>query len=87
VRRETVDRLRKLSREDLDFLLVVSQLEIGDDGVARQVPPGPSLDDDEGALMRDRTIQFGLTRHEIDEVWTRIQKLVAQVDSGELPVF
>jgi len=87
VRRETVDRLRQLSREDLDFLRVVSQLEVGDDGIARQVPPGPSLDDDEGALMRGRTIQFGLTRSEIDEVWQRIQSLLAQVDSGTLPVF
>jgi hypothetical protein len=87
VRRETVDRLRKLSREDLDYLLVVSQLEVGEDGVARQVPPGKSLDDDKGALMRGNTIQFGLTKHEIDQVWKRIQKLIAQVDSGQLPVF
>ena len=87
VRRETVDRLRKLSREDLDFLLVVSQLEVGNDGIARQVPPGQPLDEDQGALMRGKTIQFGLTKHEIDLVWKRIQNLIAQVDSGELPVF
>jgi len=87
VRRATVDRLRKLSREELDFLLVVSQLEIGDDGVARQVPPGKSLDDDKGALRQANTIQFGLTREELDKVWRRSQKLIAQVDSGKLPVF
>jgi len=87
VRRETIDRLRTLSRKDLDFLLVVSQLEVGDDGIARQAPPGQSLDDDEGALRRGDTIQFGLTRREIDLVWERIQKLIAQVDSGDLPVF
>jgi len=87
VRRATVDRLRKLSREDLDFLLVVSRLEIGDDGIARQVPPGKSLEDDKGALRQGNTIQFGLTRKEIEKVWRRIQKLIAQVDSGKLPVF
>jgi hypothetical protein len=87
VRRATVDRLRKLTRGDLDFLLVVSQLEVGEDGIARQVPPGKSLDDDEGALRTGSTIQFGLTRKELDNVWARIQKLIAQVDSGKLPVF
>jgi hypothetical protein len=87
VRRETVDRLRTLSREDLDFLLVVSQFEIDAHGIAHQVPPGKSLDDDTGALRQGDTIQFGLTKHEIDKVWERIQKLIAQVDSGDLPVF
>lgn len=87
VRRETVDRLRELSREDLDFLRVTAQLEVGDDGIARMVRPGKSLDDGEGALMRGRTIQFGLTRRELDRVWKRIQELIAEVDSGELPVF
>lgn len=87
VRRETVDRLRKVTRADLDFLLVASQLEVDDEGVARQVPPGPSLDDDEGALWQGSTIQFGLTRSELDKVWGRIQTLIEQVDSGELPVF
>ena len=87
VRKETVDRLRKLTRADLDFLLVVSQLEVGEDGVARQVPPGKSRDDDEGALRQGTTIQFGLTRKELDKVWGRIQELIAEVDSGKLPVF
>jgi hypothetical protein len=87
VRKATVDRLRKLTRADLDFLLVVSQLEVGEDGVARQVPAGKSLDDDEGALRQGTTIQFGLTRKELDKVWGRIQELIAEVDSGKLPVF
>lgn len=87
VRKETVDRLRKLERSDLDFLLVSAELRIGDDRVARQVPPGRSLDDDKGALMQGNTIQFGLTRKELDKVWARIQKLIAEVDSGRLPVF
>lgn len=87
VRAETVDRLRKVTRSDLDFLHVVSQLEIDDQGIARQVPPGESLDDGKGALKKGNTIQFGLTTKEIDKVWKRIQKLIAEVDSGELPVF
>ena len=87
VRQETIDRLRKISRDDLDFLLVVAQLEVDGDGFARQVPPGPSLDDDKGALYEGNTIQFGLTQKEIHKVWKRIQVLIQQVDDGELPVF
>jgi len=87
VRHETIDRLRKLSRPDLDYLLVVAQLEVDDQGIARQVSPGTSLDDDEGAVRQGNTIQFGLTRHEIDRVWERIQRLVREVDDGSLPVF
>ena len=37
--------------------------------------------------MRGNTIQFGLTRSELDKVWRRIEKLIARVDSGERPVF
>jgi hypothetical protein len=87
VRRETIDRLRRLSRADLDFLLVVAQLHVDEHGIAHQVHSGPSLDDDEGALRRGDTIQFGLTRHEIDGVWQRIQRLIRDVDEGRLPVF
>jgi hypothetical protein len=87
VRRETVDRLRKVRRQDLDFLLVVSQLQVGEDGIARQVRPGRSLGDDQGAMMQGSTIQFGLTRKEIDKIWARIQDLIAEVDSRRLPVF
>ena len=41
VRKETIDRLRALEREDLDFLLVVAQLEPDDEGVLQLVPSGP----------------------------------------------
>jgi hypothetical protein len=87
VRRDSVDRLRKLERSDLDFLLVASQLEVDAEGIAHQVLPGPSLDDDEGAVHRGDTIQLGLTRGEIDDVWKRIRQLIADADSGDLPVF
>jgi hypothetical protein len=86
VRRETVDRLRKLSRKDLDFLGVVAQLEIDEQGIARLVPSGPPLGDG-GAVRRGNTLQFGLTRREIDRVWERMQRLIRDVDDAALPVF
>ena len=87
LRKASIDRLRKLQRGDLDPLLVVAQAEFQDDGSVIQVKPGPSLDDSKGALRQGGTIQFGLTKTEIDDVWDRIQKLIAQVDDGSLPVF
>jgi len=83
VRGDRVDRLRKLTRSDLDFLLVAAQLEIDAEGIAHQVLPGPSLD----VLHRGNTIQFGLTRREIDGTWDRIQELIGEVDAGKLPTF
>lgn len=87
VREETIERLRKLQRSDLDFLRVVVQMQIDSAGVISKVEPGASLDDDEGALRKGDIVQFGLTKDEIDKVWKRIQKLIGQVDDGSLPVF
>jgi len=87
VRTETIERLRGLSREDLDFLLVVSQLEVDENGMFHNVEPGPPIDPDGGANARDGVVQFGLKRKEIDAVYARIQKLVAAVDAGEVPGF
>lgn len=87
VRKETIDRLRELDRDDLDFLEVTTQLELRDDGRFHLVPPGESLDDDVGALREGGTIQFGLTEDEIDEVWDRIEDLVDAVDDAKIPVF
>jgi hypothetical protein len=87
VRRETVERLRALKEEDLDALLVVAQLEPDADGVLQLVPPGPPIDEDDGASRRGTTVQFGLTEDEIEDVWERIEDLIEEVDDGDLPVF
>jgi hypothetical protein len=87
VRSDSVERLRALTREDLDSLLVVAQLEPDADGVLQLVLPGPPHDPHVGATLSGDVVQFGLTEAEVDAVWTRIQDLVASVDAGELPVF
>jgi hypothetical protein len=38
-------------------------------------------------MFEDGTLQLGLTRSEIDAVWERIQKLLADVASGKLAAF
>jgi hypothetical protein len=83
----SVDRLRKLQRADLDFLMVVSQLEADSEGILRSVDPGPPIDPEEGATLDGTTVQFGLTRHEVDAIWQRIEALIEKVDAGEIALF
>ena len=37
--------------------------------------------------IEGKTLQFGLTDDEIEDVWERIQDLIEDVDDGEIPVF
>ncbi len=85
--RVTLERLRELRRKDLDRLAVVTQLEADDAGILRIEAPGEAFDPAQGARLRGTTVQFGLTRDEIDAVWQRIQELIEAVDEGRLAVF
>jgi hypothetical protein len=87
LRKESIDRLREVRREDFDFLAVVAQLEIDEEGVLRPVPPGEPFDPDDGAVARAGSVQFGLTTSEIDDVYARIEALIQAVDDGRVPVF
>jgi hypothetical protein len=87
VRRESIERLRQVRREDLDFLAVVEQLEVDEEGMLRPVPPAAPFDPDTGARLRAGAVQFGLTTCEIDDVYERIEALVEAVDEGRVPVF
>jgi hypothetical protein len=86
-RKDSVDRLRKLEREDLEVLGVVAQLEANEDGVLVSVPHGKNLDPHRGVRISDGTVQFGLTAGELDDLWQRIQQVIGEVDDGSLPVF
>ena len=85
--RKSVDRLRKLQHSDLDFLMVVSQLEVDSEGILRSVDPGPPSDPDDGATFDGKTVQFGLTRNEVEAIWKRIEALIEKVDAGEIALF
>ncbi len=86
-RKESVDRLRKLKRENLDFLGVVAQLEANDEGILISVPHGKNLSPNKGVRIANGTVQLGLTTGELDDLWERIQQVIAEVDDGSLPVF
>ncbi len=88
LRKESIDRLRGLREEDITATLgVVSQLELNDEGTYINVPLGENLDPDHGVRIEGKTLQFGLTDDEVEDVWERIEDLIEAVDSGELPVF
>lgn len=85
--RETVERLRQLTQEQLQRELgVLVQFERSG-GQMAAVEPGPNLDPGDGIRQEDGVVQLGLTRGEIEDVWDRLQDLLEDVDSGDLGVF
>jgi hypothetical protein len=88
LRKESIDRLRKLSEQDLhDLLGIMVQLELDDEGIYRSVPPGENLDDDDGIRIEGKVLQIGLTEDEIQDIWDRIEDLIEDVDDGDVAVF
>jgi hypothetical protein len=85
--RSAVNRLRKLTEEDLEALGVIMQLEADQDGILRIEEPEDSVDDDEGVNVRGTTLQLGLTEDEIEDVWERIEDLLEDIDDGKIGVF
>jgi hypothetical protein len=88
LRKESIDRLRKLTEDDFHELLgVMTQLELDDEGVYHDAPPGENLDDDDGIRIEGKVLQLGLTEDEIQDIWDRIEDLIEDVDEGEIAVF
>lgn len=83
----TVERLRALTREDLERELgVVAEFEVVD-GYLRPVELGPNLGANRGLRIRDGRVQFGLTRAEVGDLERRIERLVRDVDRGRIATF
>ncbi|NIW70918.1 hypothetical protein GWN15_18870 [candidate division KSB1 bacterium] len=84
----TIDKLRKISRENLHATLgIVEQYEIREYGRLVPIPPTENLNPDKGVRTSDKVIQFGLTAYEIDQVYDRLQNLLEGVDSGKYETF
>jgi hypothetical protein len=83
----TVERLRTITREDLDAQLgVVAEFRVTD-GYLEPVEAGPNLQPRRGVRVQDDRVQFGLTRGEIGDVERRIQRVLRDVDRGRLSTF
>ena len=78
-----VDRLRKLTRKDLDSLATVAEFAI-DKGQLEAIPVTDAFEDSDGVRQKGNVIQLGLTRHEIDQIEERLKKLLERVDSKKL---
>ncbi|HSJ98891.1 MAG TPA: hypothetical protein VLC53_17580 [Myxococcota bacterium] len=85
--RDSIERLRAVTRERAGELATVAQFRLDGDGVLQPEEPVPPLDPSGGSRYRDGVLQLGLTESEIDNVWKRLQDLLRRVDAGALPLF
>jgi hypothetical protein len=85
--RHTVERLRRITREELERTLAVLQEYEIHDGQLVPVVPGPNPAPSRGVRRSRERIQFGLTAREIREVESRLRQLVRQVDAGRIALF
>jgi hypothetical protein len=84
--KDRIERLRRVTRHDLDVLLTVSQYSVTPHGLV-EVTPTAALSDEEGVRRDGNVIQFGLKRHEVDGIEKRLKALLDRVDRGEINVF
>jgi hypothetical protein len=87
VPRATIERLRKISDEELATALgVLAQFELRD-GEYVPVPAGANLNRNRGVRRKDTMLQLGLTASEIAGVRERRNNLLRDVDAGKLQTF
>ncbi len=87
LRKETVERLRKLKESDIEEQLgVLAQMETDDKGGMHLVKPTANLDPKKGVRIQKHTVQFGLTEGEIDDLDDRLERLLEDVDAGRIKV-
>jgi len=86
--RATVERLRALTRPDLERALgVLAQFTIDANRELTPSARGPNLDPRAGVRHKGDVVQFGLTRGEIDDLQDRLQRLLKRVDEGKIAQF
>ncbi|CAN5858569.1 hypothetical protein BH23GEM9_BH23GEM9_09220 [soil metagenome] len=85
--RSTVERLRSVTRDDLERgLAVLAEFEISGDQLIA-VPPGENLGRNRGVRRSGNRVQLGLTRIEIDAVENRLRNILRQVERGRITEF
>lgn len=89
LRRDPVDRLRKVGHGGAEKLGVLVELDTDAGGMLRLEPlakRGPNLDPKDGVRIAGGRVQFGLTKDEIEDVEERIEELLDDVDDGKIQV-
>jgi hypothetical protein len=85
--RVAIDRLRKVTPEQIATLATVAELQPDAAGVLRNVAPSANLDADEGARVTAERIQLGLTESEIEDLEERLEELIDDVDDDDIDTF
>lgn len=85
--RKVIERLDRVSQDQIDALGVLRHLEADADGVLRVKPATVNLDPKKGARISGTTLQFGLRDREIRDVQERLGRLLKMAESGEIPLF
>jgi len=84
---DTVARLRGITEDELHRrlgVLVQWQLQ---DGRWVAMPPGESLAAVRGVRQSNDTVQVGLRKAEIADVWRQLKRLLKDVDAGKIQTF
>jgi len=84
---DTVARLRAITEDELHRRLGVLMQWKLHDGLWIAETPGPNLGAGRGVRTADGTVQLGLTRPEIDQIWRQLKRLVERVDRGKVRTF
>jgi len=84
---DTVERLRKVTEDELTRrLAVLAQWKLeGEHWVA--APPGENLAAGRGVRVKDDVVQVGLTKGEIAQINRQIERLLKLVDKGKIQTF
>jgi len=87
LRREAIERLRNLDPRKLEQVGVLTEMQADEKGILRHLEPTANADPEQGVRIRPGWLQMGLTRREIEAVRSRLEKLIAAVDAGKVPVY
>lgn len=85
--KDTIEKIRKINLDMLRSSLgVVAQFQINNNTMTG-VEPTENIDIEKGVRITEDIIQFGLTEKEIIDIYDRHQKLLKQIDEGDIELF
>ena len=84
---DTVERLRGVTEDELHRRLGAFAEWRLQDGRWIAATPGENLGAARGVRASKETVQLGLTKSEIGQVWRQLQRLLKDVDSGKIRTF
>jgi len=84
---DTIARLRGITEDELHRRLGVLAQWVLQDGRWVAAPPGENLAPGRGVRQSKDTVQMGLRKAEIADIWRQLQRLLKDVDAGRIRTF